>query len=68
MGEPDQQEGVLRQPTGARLKITRCFQFNRPEDKTPLLDIGAGVGVDLDSQVGWVGGWLREQQRPSSLS
>eukprot|EP00877_Chromochloris_zofingiensis_P013305 jgi/Chrzof1/8228/Cz03g02080.t1 len=50
VGEPDQQEGVLRQPTGARLKITRCFQFNRPEDKTPLLDIGAGVGVDLDSQ------------------
>jgi hypothetical protein len=43
--------GRSKQPTGARLKIMRCVQIKAPEDKKPLLDIGLGLGLDLDSQV-----------------
>ncbi|KAF8072590.1 Cbwd1 [Scenedesmus sp. PABB004] len=39
-----------QQPTGARLKVTRCVQLKAPDSKRALLDFGVGVGVDLDRQ------------------
>ncbi len=46
--------GQAGQPTGARLKIMRCAQL-WPQQKLkgrPLVDLGVGVGYDLDKQVG----------------
>eukprot|EP00879_Flechtneria_rotunda_P023750 GHRR01025143.1.p1 GENE.GHRR01025143.1~~GHRR01025143.1.p1 ORF type:complete len:204 (+),score=48.63 GHRR01025143.1:120-731(+) len=45
-----QQPAHRQQPTGARLKVTRCVQLKAPENKRALLDFGIGVGVDLDRQ------------------
>ncbi|GBF90334.1 hypothetical protein Rsub_02440 [Raphidocelis subcapitata] len=38
-----------RMPSGARLKVMRCLQFKAP-NKRPLMDLGVGVGLDLDRQ------------------
>lgn len=49
--QPPPQQQYRQQPTGARLKVTRCVQLKAPDSKRALLDFGVGVGVDLDRQV-----------------
>ena len=48
--------GGRRAPTGARLKIMRCLQLKAPDGRRNVFDLGLGVALDLDCQVGACGG------------